>query len=81
MVVLERQATAIAIPVHLVRGRLSELVSREAAEAFIGRVPNGTLTDVAGAAHMIAGDRNDVFSEAVTSFLRGVSSQAETSSL
>ena len=59
----------IAIPVHLVRGRMSELVSQEAGQAFVSRLRDGTFTDVADAGHMVAGDRNDVFLEAVTSFL------------
>jgi pimeloyl-ACP methyl ester carboxylesterase len=59
----------IAIPVHLIRGRMSELVTLEAAEAFVASLPDGVLTDVAGAGHMVAGDRNDVFFEAVAAFL------------
>ena len=72
MAALEEQAARIAIPVHLIRGRLSELVSAEAAQAFIQRIPGGVLTDVAGAAHMIAGDRNDLFTDAVLAFLGSV---------
>lgn len=77
MAALEAQAARIAIPVHLIRGRLSELVSSEAARAFIERIPGGVLTDVAGAAHMIAGDRNDRFTDAVLSFLSSVAELAE----
>jgi len=58
----------IEIPVHLIRGRLSELVSLEAAWAFVATLRNGVFTDVAGAGHMVAGDRNDVFLDAVTAF-------------
>jgi pimeloyl-ACP methyl ester carboxylesterase len=59
----------IDIPVHLIRGRMSELVSREAAEAFVAILRHGAFTDVAGAAHMVAGDRNDAFLEAAIGFL------------
>jgi peroxiredoxin len=48
---------------------MSELVSLEAAQAFLARLKHGSLTDVADAGHMVAGDRNDVFLEAVTGFL------------
>ncbi|MFZ5721334.1 MAG: alpha/beta fold hydrolase [Pseudomonadota bacterium] len=72
MAALEAQAARIAIPLHLMRGRLSELVSSEAARAFIEQIPGGVLTDVAGAAHMIAGDGNDLFTDAVLRFLRTV---------
>jgi pimeloyl-ACP methyl ester carboxylesterase len=61
----------IDIPVHLIRGRMSELVSREAAEAFVATLRHGSFTDVADAGHMVAGDRNDVFLEAVLAFLEG----------
>ncbi|MGA0604483.1 alpha/beta fold hydrolase [Phenylobacterium sp. VNQ135] len=77
MAALEERAARIQIPVHLIRGRLSELVSSEAARAFIERIPGGVLTDVAGAAHMIAGDRNDRFTDAVLSFLSRVAELAE----
>jgi hypothetical protein len=32
---------------------------------------HGSFTDVADAGHMVAGDRNDVFLEAVLAFLEG----------
>jgi pimeloyl-ACP methyl ester carboxylesterase len=59
----------LTLPVHLVRGRMSELVSLEGANAFLAKLKNGSFTDVADAGHMVAGDRNDVFLEAVTGFL------------
>lgn len=59
----------LALPIHLVRGRMSELVSETAAQAFLTRLPNGSFTDVADAGHMVAGDRNDAFLEAVITFL------------
>ncbi len=57
------------LPVHLIRGRMSELVSREAAEAFVATLRHGSFTDVADAGHMVAGDKNDAFLEAVLAFL------------
>jgi len=59
----------LTLPVHLIRGRLSELVSREAAETFVAQLPNAKFTDVAGASHMVAGDRNDAFLSAAVGFL------------
>ncbi|MBS0471324.1 MAG: alpha/beta hydrolase [Proteobacteria bacterium] len=70
----ESLVASIQLPVHLIRGRLSELVSAEAAAAFISKLANGRLTDVADAAHMVAGDRNDVFAKAVLDFLEGMPS-------
>jgi pimeloyl-ACP methyl ester carboxylesterase len=66
---LEARCREIAIPVHLIRGRMSELVTLEAARAFVATLRDGAFTDVAGAGHMVAGDRNDVFLDAVLAFL------------
>ena len=65
----ERRCREIDIPIHLIRGRMSELVSLDAAEAFVAKLKHGSFTDVADAGHMVAGDRNDVFLEAVVAFL------------
>jgi len=66
---LSEAARGLAIPVLLVRGRDSELVGEEEAEAFRALVPHAEVADVSGARHMVAGDRNDVFTGAVLSFL------------
>ena len=66
---LETKCRDIDIPVHLIRGRMSELVSLDAAQAFVATLRHGAFTDVADAGHMVAGDRNDVFLEAVVGFL------------
>ena len=66
---LETACRSIAIPVHLIRGRMSELVSLEAARNFVATLRHGVFTDVADAGHMVAGDRNDVFLDAVVQFL------------
>ncbi|HEX2889832.1 alpha/beta hydrolase [Vineibacter terrae] len=65
-------AARIEVPVLLVRGGSSELVSQEAARAFIDLVPHATYVDVRGAGHMVAGDVNDVFSQEVVRFLEGL---------
>jgi pimeloyl-ACP methyl ester carboxylesterase len=65
----ERLCREIDIPIHLIRGRLSELVSLEAARAFVATLKHGSFTDVADAGHMVAGDRNDLFNDAVVAFL------------
>ena len=66
---LEARCREIDIPVHLIRGRMSELVSLEAARAFVATLKHGSFTDVADAGHMVAGDRNDAFLQAVMDFL------------
>jgi pimeloyl-ACP methyl ester carboxylesterase len=66
---MEAAVEAIKVPIHLVRGRMSELVSEAAVTAFKELAPHAAYTDVADARHMVAGDRNDIFTDAVTGFL------------
>ncbi|OBK13714.1 peroxidase [Mycobacterium asiaticum] len=57
------------VPMLLVRGKMSDLVSQERADEFLARFPKVEFTDVRGAGHMVAGDRNDHFATAVLDFL------------
>lgn len=59
----------VDVPVLLVRGRLSDLVSTEKAAEFCERFPAVEFVDVSGSGHMVAGDRNDAFTTAVLDFL------------
>ncbi|MBO6539387.1 MAG: alpha/beta hydrolase [Rhizobiaceae bacterium] len=61
----------LVIPTLLVRGMQSELVGEEEAREFVDLAQAASYVDVGGAGHMVAGDRNDVFSEAVLEFLTG----------
>ena len=58
------------IPVLVVRGMLSDIISDEGIAAFREQVPQVELADVAEAGHMVAGDKNDVFNKAVIDFLQ-----------
>jgi pimeloyl-ACP methyl ester carboxylesterase len=60
---------ASGVPMLLIRGQVSDLVSQERADEFLARFPQVEFTDVRGAGHMVAGDRNDVFAGAVLDFL------------
>ena len=62
-------AAALTIPVMLVRGRLSDVVSEENAKEFLEHVPHAEYVDLKDAAHMVAGDRNDAFTESVADFI------------
>lgn len=75
---LEQAVRDIRVPLHLIRGRMSELVSEESVTLFRSLAPRAHFTDVAGARHMVAGDRNDAFIEAVVSFLKLMREQAQT---
>lgn len=61
--------TDLDLPVLLVRGMESELVGEDAVREFVDLAPRARYVDVAGAGHMVAGDRNDIFSQAVLDFL------------
>jgi pimeloyl-ACP methyl ester carboxylesterase len=62
----------LSMPALLVRGGKSDLVTPQTAQEFVELAPNARFVDVASAGHMVAGDKNDVFIEAVTTFLNEV---------
>lgn len=69
---VRRSAEALArtdVPVMLVRGLRSDVVSPAGIAAFRALMPRLEVADVAGAGHMVAGDRNDAFNAAVLDFL------------
>jgi pimeloyl-ACP methyl ester carboxylesterase len=51
---------------------MSDIVSEETSREFLEAVPHAEYVDVKDASHMVAGDQNDVFSEAVVRFLTHV---------
>lgn len=65
----EDAARKLECPSLLVRGGLSDVLSEEGAKAFLDVVPHARYANVGGAAHMVAGDRNDIFVESVLGFL------------
>lgn len=67
-----RAADTLDMPVLLIRGGRSDLVTRKAADAFLARVKQARFVDVSDAGHMVAGDRNDIFGHAVRQFLDGL---------
>ncbi|MBA4354473.1 MAG: alpha/beta hydrolase [Novosphingobium sp.] len=66
---LGHAASLLTLPVHLIRGGSSDLVSPEAAAHFRELVPHAEFSDIAGATHMVAGDQNDAFGDAILDFL------------
>jgi pimeloyl-ACP methyl ester carboxylesterase len=65
----EAAARRVRVPTLLVRGQRSELVTPADVQHFLSLIPSARYVDIAGAAHMVAGDRNDAFSIAILSFL------------
>lgn len=72
--VVQDAAAALAklpdLPVLLVRGLSSDVVSNAGVASFRRTLPHLELLDVAGAGHMVAGDRNDAFNDGVIAFVR-----------
>jgi non-heme chloroperoxidase len=69
---LEACARRLSLPTLLVRGGLSDVLSEEGAQEFLELCPQCEYVNVTGAAHMVAGDRNDIFGNAVIAFLARV---------
>ncbi len=69
---LEACARSLTLPTLLVRGGLSDVLSEEGAQEFLKLCPRSEYVNVTGAAHMVAGDRNDIFGNAVIEFLSRV---------
>ena len=68
---LDVATTNIHVPTMLVHGLQSDVVTQEGVDDLLARIPGATAVGVDGAAHMIAGDRNDAFTTAVLDFLVG----------
>ena len=66
---LYQYAEGLSLPTLLVRGGLSDILTEEGAQEFLQMCPHAQYTNVTDAAHMVAGDRNDLFTGAVVSFL------------
>lgn len=62
-------ARLLTCPTLLISGELSEVVSDEAIAEFLQAVPHAGHESIRGAAHMVAGDRNDRFTDTVLDFL------------
>ncbi|MGW2231217.1 alpha/beta fold hydrolase [Streptomyces formicae] len=60
------------VPTLLVRGGLSDVVREDIAEEFCAEVPHARYVDVVDAGHMVVGDRNELFIDALIPFLRHV---------
>lgn len=66
---MEAAMAALTVPVLLVRGALSDVVTETAESNFLEQNPSAESVVVPGAAHMVAGDSNAHFTDAVMAFL------------
>jgi pimeloyl-ACP methyl ester carboxylesterase len=66
---LEQAAISLTIPILLIRGRLSDVVSEDGVKHFLETVPHAEFVELSDAGHTAAGDDNDAFSEVVVAFV------------
>jgi pimeloyl-ACP methyl ester carboxylesterase len=66
---LERAVGQLDIPILLIRGRLSDVVSPEGVADFLSKVPHAQFVELSEAGHTAAGDDNDAFTDAVVGFV------------
>ena len=67
---MEAAARLVTAPTLILRGGKSELVTPEAASEFVKMFPRGEFVEIGDAHHMVAGDQNDPFSQALVDFVR-----------
>ena len=69
---LNELCSNISVPMLLVRGKLSDLVTEIQVREFLERFPEASFADVSGAGHMVVGDKNDAFANEVIEFLNHI---------
>lgn len=67
---LEHAAINLEIPILLIRGKLSDVVTTEGVQDFLQKVPAAQFIELSDAGHTAAGDDNDAFTDAVVQFVR-----------
>lgn len=65
-------AARVDVPVLLLSGQRSDVVSRETVAEFLKLVPHARHVEVPGATHMLAGDANDAFTREIAAFIEDV---------
>ena len=66
---LENCAKRITVPTLLVQGALSDILTNKEKEEFLNAVPHAKFAEIQQATHMVVGDKNDIFAEAIVDFL------------
>ena len=66
---LENSAKRITVPTLLVQGALSDILTNKEKEEFLNAVPHAKFAEIQQATHMVVGDKNDIFAEAIVDFL------------
>jgi non-heme chloroperoxidase len=69
---LRAAAAQVDMPILIVRGAQSDVVSDASIADMLELVPTASYVDVPAAGHMVAGDDNDVFAANLEGFLAGL---------
>ena len=70
---LQAAAKQVDVPVLLLSGACSDVVSQATINEFLASVPHAQHVQIAGATHMLAGDANDAFAAEVARFIAHMS--------
>jgi pimeloyl-ACP methyl ester carboxylesterase len=73
---LQAAAANIDVPVLLLSGARSDVVSRATVEEFLRLVPQAQHVELPHATHMVAGDANDAFTREVVRFVQSLEPSA-----
>lgn len=74
---LQAAATKIDVPVLLLSGARSDVVSRATVDEFLQLVPHARHQELSHATHMVAGDANDAFTHEVARFVHSLDPLAD----
>jgi pimeloyl-ACP methyl ester carboxylesterase len=69
---LQAAAANIDVPVLLLSGARSDVVSHATVEEFLRLVPQAQHVELPHATHMVAGDANDAFTREVVRFVQSL---------
>jgi pimeloyl-ACP methyl ester carboxylesterase len=69
---LQAAAAKIDVPVLLLSGARSDVVSRATVDEFLQLVPHAQHVELSQATHMVAGDANDAFAHEVARFVHSL---------
>ncbi len=67
-----KAAERVTVPTLLIRGALSDVVTIKDVNHFLSVITHAEFIEIEKAAHMIAGDRNDVFADEALKFLKSL---------
>ncbi|GLQ49304.1 hypothetical protein GCM10010872_07530 [Dyella flava] len=67
-------AAKVEVPVLLLSGERSDVVSHRTVDEFMTLVPHARHAEVPGATHMLAGDANDAFTAQIAGFIASLES-------